>query len=94
MGGVQSVQSKTNTSQWYDRKNENDMKISSVATSSIKKSDLACSHNTRKGVSAMDLVEHGFNEEYGSAIRDLVDVITGKEEISGVDEKSNTRNVS
>lgn len=97
MGATQSVQSTQSISHQPYQQNSsytNESKIRQIANENIKSSDYACSHNNRPGVSAMDLIEHLGDRQRGSLLRDVVDVIKGKEEFSGIDQKSNTRNIS
>lgn len=45
-----------------------------------RETSLGCIHNDRDGVSAADLAEHLGNGEYGSAIRDVADIVSGHQE--------------
>ena len=47
---------------------------------------MACVHNDRPGVSAADVVEHVGNGEFGSAGRDVADVISGHQDFSGANQ--------
>jgi hypothetical protein len=45
--------------------------------------DLACVHNGRDGVSFMDLVQDACNWQFGDALRDAADVVSGYQDWSG-----------
>lgn len=48
--------------------------------------EVCCSHNDRDGVSVADVIEHIGNLDFGSAGRDVIDVISGYEELAGLNQ--------
>ncbi|HEV3269595.1 MAG TPA: hypothetical protein VGZ69_02980 [Candidatus Rhabdochlamydia sp.] len=45
--------------------------------------DYACAHNDRPGVSVADIAEHAGNLDFGSAGRDVMDLVSGHESFGG-----------
>ncbi|WP_215216935.1 hypothetical protein [Candidatus Rhabdochlamydia sp. W815] len=51
--------------------------------SSSNSNDYACTHNDRPGVSIADIAEHAGNLNFGSAGRDVMDLVSGHESFGG-----------
>ncbi|PWU16250.1 MAG: hypothetical protein C5B45_00810 [Chlamydiae bacterium] len=51
--------------------------------SSSNSNDYACAHNDRPGVSIADIAEHAGNLNFGSAGRDVMDLVSGHESFGG-----------
>lgn len=51
---------------------------------------LICDHNGKSGVSALNLLEHWVNRQYGSATRDAYDLIRRNQKYSGIENPKKT----
>ncbi|MGL4540017.1 MAG: hypothetical protein ACRCU0_03480 [Candidatus Rhabdochlamydia sp.] len=67
---------------------------SSNENNSPSNNDYACAHNDRPGVSVADIAEHAGNLNFGSAGRDLMDLVSGHESFGGFNQAPSSGNES